>query len=177
MKGVVFTGLLEMVEKRFGYVVANNIIIKSNLPSEGIYTSVGTYDYKEMQSLVKQLSDETGISGNDLLEAFGTYYFETLASKAVGFFSVSDGLFVFLSKVESYIHPEVLKLYPDAQLPTFVIEEYSDKRVQLLYQSRRRMEYFAFGLIKGAIRYFGEAAEVRMQIKESGDTLFIISKQ
>jgi len=177
MKGVIFTGLLEMVEKRFGYVVANNIIIKSNLPSEGIYTSVGTYDYKEMQSLVKQLSVETGLSGSELLGAFGEYYFETLASKAAHLFSVSDGLFVFLSKVESYIHPEVLKLYPDAQLPTFVLEEYSEKRVHLLYQSKRRMEHFAFGLIKGAISYFGEKAEVGMQVKENGDTLFIISKQ
>lgn len=177
MKGIVFTGLLEMVEKRFGYVVANDIIVKSNLPSEGVYTSVGTYDYKEMQLLVNQLSVETGLSGNALLEAFGTYYFEKLAAKAVDFFSVSDGLFVFLSKVETYIHPEVLKLYPEAQLPTFVIEEQSENRMLMLYQSKRRMEYFAFGLLKGAISFFGEKAEVSMEGKENGDTLFLISKQ
>lgn len=177
MKGVVFTGLLEMVEKRFGYVIANNMIVKSKLPSEGVYTAVGTYDYKEMHSLVKQLSEETGLSGNDLFEAFGNYYFEKLAAKASHLFSVTDGLFVFLSQLESYIHPEVLKLYPDAQLPTFITLEHTEKRFQMQYQSQRKMEYFALGLIKGAVDYFGETATVVLDENEKKEIVFTITKQ
>ena len=48
MKGIVFTEFLEMVETKFGLETVDNIIENSDLKSEGIYTSVGTYDFNEM---------------------------------------------------------------------------------------------------------------------------------
>ena len=56
-----------MVEQEFGLEVLDQIIIESNLASGGIYTSVGTYDFIEMQSLIVKLSEKTGLSVNDLL--------------------------------------------------------------------------------------------------------------
>ena len=44
MKGVIFTEFLELVEKKFGLAMVDKIIGQSNLASEGIYTSVGTYE-------------------------------------------------------------------------------------------------------------------------------------
>ena len=58
MKGIVFTEFLEMVEQKFGLEVLDQIIIESNLASGGIYTSVGTYDFIEMQSLIVKLSEK-----------------------------------------------------------------------------------------------------------------------
>ena len=55
MKGIVFTEFLEMVEETFGLETVDTIIENSNLPSEGIYTSVGTYDFNEMVSLITAL--------------------------------------------------------------------------------------------------------------------------
>ncbi len=55
MKGIVFTEFLEMVEDKFGLETVDSIIENSNLPSEGIYTSVGTYDFNEMVSLITSL--------------------------------------------------------------------------------------------------------------------------
>ena len=52
MKGLVFTEFLEMVESKFGLEVVDNIIEHSELPSGGVYTSVGTYDFNEMLSLI-----------------------------------------------------------------------------------------------------------------------------
>lgn len=176
MKGIIFTGLLEMVEEKYGYVVANNIIVKSALPSGGIYTSVGTYDYGEMHTMLKQLAVETGLSGSELLENYGCYYFEKLAKKAIGLFTFSDGLLSFLSKIESYIHPEVLKLYPDAQLPIMSVKEHTGNSLILIYQSPRKMEFFALGLIKGAIAYFGEKAEVTMHSPSDTSIEFKIVK-
>lgn len=176
MKGIIFTGLLEMVEEKFGYVVANNIIVKSNLPSGGVYTAVGTYDFSELHAMMRQLSVETGLSGNELQENYGYYYFEKLAKKAIGLFTVSEGVLSFLSKIESYIHPEVLKLYPDAQLPTLAVQERTENTLVLNYQSPRKMEFFALGLIKGAIAYFGEKAAVTMEQQNDAGVLFKIVK-
>ena len=41
MKGIIFTEFIEMVEDKFGFEVADNIITNSNLPSGGAYTAVG----------------------------------------------------------------------------------------------------------------------------------------
>jgi hypothetical protein len=56
MKGIIFTEFLEMVERDYGFEALNGIIDKSKLESNGIYSGVGTYDFKELGQLVKQLS-------------------------------------------------------------------------------------------------------------------------
>ncbi len=45
MKGIVFTGFLELVEDKYGLEMVDEIITNSNLESKGIYTSVGTYSF------------------------------------------------------------------------------------------------------------------------------------
>ena len=49
MKGVVFTEFIEMVEDKFSADIADQIIEEADLPSGGVYTSVGTYDHAEAQ--------------------------------------------------------------------------------------------------------------------------------
>jgi len=56
----------------------DGIIEASDLPSEGIYTSVGTYEFNEMVILLHSLSERTNISIDDLLYAFGHYLFVSL---------------------------------------------------------------------------------------------------
>ena len=60
MKGIVFAEFIELVEDKFGFEIADEIIEESNLPSGGSYTSVGTYDHREMLELVTHLSEKTG---------------------------------------------------------------------------------------------------------------------
>jgi hypothetical protein len=69
-------------------------------------------------------------------------------------------LFSFLNSIDQYIHPEVLKLYPDAELPRFDAEIKSDNEMILNYMSSRKMSDLAIGLIKGAAKYFKEDVDV-----------------
>jgi|TARA_B110000908_G_scaffold27527_1_gene32300 hypothetical protein len=48
MKGIIFTEFLDLVEEKFGLGMVDKIIYQSNLASEGIYTSIGTYNFSEM---------------------------------------------------------------------------------------------------------------------------------
>tara|TARA_R110002049_G_scaffold308910_1_gene514813 strand:- start:1492 stop:1785 length:294 start_codon:yes stop_codon:yes gene_type:complete len=80
MKGIVFTEFLELVEHKFGLEVVDEIIEKSNLPSQGVYTSIGTYDFSEMLALLKHLSEKTSISIDDLLLVYSEHFFSVLAS-------------------------------------------------------------------------------------------------
>ena len=70
MKGIVFTEFLELVESKWGADMVDDLIDSNDLESGGVYTAVGTYDFKEMQALLGTLSERTGIPPADLLKEY-----------------------------------------------------------------------------------------------------------
>jgi hypothetical protein len=77
-----------------------------------------------------------------------------------------SNLFTFLDSIEKYIHPEVLKLYPEAELPTFKAEINNKAEMTLHYMSSRKLSDLAIGLIKGASKYFNETVDI-LKISEA----------
>ena len=163
MKGIVFTEFLEMVEKEFGLIVADKIVTSSDLKSGGVYTAVGTYEHAEIVQLVTQLSIETKIPINDLLLAYGQYFFKVVEDSYPDFFKGVPNAFSFLSSIENYIHVEVLKLYPDAELPHFDITQPEENTLVMIYYSERKMASFARGLINASILYFKEEIDIKVE--------------
>lgn len=161
IKGVVFTEFLDFVAERYGADTVDDIIETSQLPSGGAYTAVGTYSHAEMVTLCTTLAAHTGEPVADLVRSFGSRLSGTFAQGYPAFFSRSGNFFDFLESIESHIHVEVRKLYPDAELPTFKIEERTPTRLVMEYRSPRRMGELAEGLILGTARQFG--VEVRVQ--------------
>ncbi len=159
MKGMVFTEFLEMVESAHSYNMVDRIIEEARLPSGGAYTAVGTYDHAEMWSLVSQLSHATGTAVPDLMQAFGRHLAQRLANSHPVFFEASS-LFDFLASVDSLIHVEVRKLYPDAELPHFEVLERTPQRMQLVYRSPRHFGDLAEGLMQGAAAHYGEPVRI-----------------
>ncbi|MGZ0189714.1 MAG: heme NO-binding domain-containing protein [Alphaproteobacteria bacterium] len=160
MKGIVFTEFLEMVEDRFSPDMADQIIEQADLPSGGAYTAVGTYDHAEIVALVVQLSAETKMSLDALLYAFGEHLFTRFVAGFPHFFEEKSDAFRFLQNVDNYIHVEVKKLYPDAELPSISTEVKDDQHLTLIYKSDRGMADLAHGLIVGCINHFAEAITV-----------------
>ncbi|MEW5909415.1 MAG: heme NO-binding domain-containing protein [Thermodesulfobacteriota bacterium] len=178
MKGVVFVEFLEMVENRFSFEMSDRIIESSNLPSKGVYTSVGTYDYHEILTLVENLSQQTNIPAEDLLKEFGQYLFKRFYEMFPVFFEGVKSSFDFLSRVENYVHLEVKKLYADAELPTFECSFPEPEQLNMKYQSKRNLRYLAEGLIKACIEHYRESCNIEVKTV-SGDpltTLFLITK-
>jgi len=177
MKGVVFTELLKMVEEAHGLDMVDTIIEKSDLPSGGIYTAVGTYDHTEAVSLVVNLSEETGVAVPDLLKAFGEYLFGALARGYPTFIESADNELDFLEQVETYIHVEVRKLYPDAELPNFECSRpNSPDQLHMIYKSGRHLEDVCEGLIRGSLKQFKSEATIEREALEDGRELFIITR-
>ena len=154
MKGMVFTEFLELVERTRSPELADALIDESSLPSGGVYTSVGNYDHREMVTLVVALSRHTGQSVTEVLHWFGLNLFQSLASGFPEFFRDKIHPFEVLVGIESVIHTEVRKLYPDAELPSFVIRQPNDRTLELDYHSPRCMDDLAHGLIDGCIARF-----------------------
>lgn len=152
-----------MVEEQFGYEMVDHIIEQSKIPSGGSYTAIGTYDYHEIIQLVRQLHLKTEIPLDKLMRTFGSHLHKTFTKKHQHFFEAYSSSRDFLESVDSYIHVEVQKLYPDAELPKFETFRPDTNTLELLYVSERRMGHLALGLIEKSIEFFGENADVSMK--------------
>lgn len=156
MKGIIFTSFIEMVEERFSPDLADELISQLNLPSGGSYTTVGTYDHQEIIALVQELSSRINVPAAELVQSFGEYLFAVLADSYSHLFHPAASAFEFLQHVERYIHVEVRKMYPDAQLPSFSYEQPVPSTAVLTYSSSRPFADLAEGLIRGCFGYFNE---------------------
>lgn len=168
MKGMVFTEFLEMVENKFSPEMADRIIECAALPSRGVYTTVGTYDHTEMIELISGLSRETGIDASELVQTFGIYLFNRFHLLFPAYFENVPSSFHFLNSIEDYIHVEVRKLYPEAELPSFVCDNSQPGCLRLTYRSTRPFASLAEGLIRGCVAHYGEAADIEVEDLSSG---------
>lgn len=162
MKGIVFSEFIELVEDKFGFDIADEIIEKADLPSGGAYTQVGTYDHKELVALVVLLSEETGVAVEDLIKTFGEHLLGRFVALYPQFFEGINTSFAFLDTIENKVHVEVKKLYPEAELPTFETSFPAENTMKLVYSSKRPFSALAYGLIKGCASYYGESIRIEM---------------
>ncbi|GEM74488.1 heme NO-binding domain-containing protein [Vibrio sagamiensis] len=160
MKGVIFTEFIELVEEKFGLDVVDNMFFKAN--DEGIYTSVGSYDHKRLVQLIIQLSKLTNISTESLQETFGESLFENLINSIPSGINYQkfDSTFSLIRQVETLIHVEVKKLYPNTSPPQFYFISETASEMVFDYRSARCMSHVCFGLIKGCAKYFNETVDV-----------------
>jgi hypothetical protein len=171
MKGMVFTEFLEMVESRFSADMVDDIIEDSHLPGGGAYTAVGTYDHAELVAMVMALSRRVGQPVPDLVHGFGVHLFSRFRVTHAQFFGAATTALDFLEGIESYIHIEVRKLYPDAQLPKFECTRAADG-LTMVYRSPRHFGDLAEGLIRGAITHFGDPVNVSRHNAPDGAVVF-----
>ncbi|KQQ48241.1 hypothetical protein ASF58_02660 [Methylobacterium sp. Leaf125] len=150
MKGLVFTELFRHVEALHGANMVDDIIEAAQLPHDGGYTSIGSYPFQEAVALLVALTRATGKSLPDTLDAFGTHCFERWVNYAPHFFTQQRGLFDILEGIDDFHETEVRKLYPDAELPSFLSEQRTERQLTLGYYSCKPLSALAVGVIKGA---------------------------
>lgn len=178
MKGIVFTEFLDLVEDKFGLEIVDNIIENSDLESNGVYTSIGTYKFSEMLQLLQHLSANTNISIDDLLLVYGEHFFSVLETSYPGLIATYKDPIDMLASIENHIHIEVRKIYPDAELPTFQVLEKTENSLVMIYKSSRAMHHFGLGLMNKTFEHFNSTATIVLEkIKEDGtEVKFIINK-
>ena len=177
MKGIIFTEFLEMVERDYGFEILNDIIDNAQLESKGIYSGVGTYNHKEFENLVEALSKLTKESKSEILKKYGHYVFQTFYKNYSSFFTNINHPFELLEHVDSHINKEVKKLYPDAELPKFETTRIGSKSMQMLYRSKRRMEYLALGLMEASFEHYTTFCSIEMKEENAESVLFTIKEK
>ena len=153
MKGTVFTIFSEMVEEAFGLEMWDTLIEETQPESEGVYTSAGDYPSSEIFAYVMLLSKKTQTPVPDLLRAFGKYTLGQFSQKYPQFFEIKD-FKSFLMSIDRYVHIEVRKLYPTAELPEINYESEHENQLTIIYRSPRKLCFLAEGLLQGASDHF-----------------------
>lgn len=167
MKGVILSELVHYVELAFSPAVADAMIMKSKVASEGAYTSVGNYPHVEALALIGTLSEMTGQPVPALAEAYGYWLSTRFVELYPDMFAGYTDVRTFLNDVDTKMHREVKKLYEDANTPA-VIAEIDGEALNIAYSSHRPFADVAFGLIRGYITYFDEAMVVERDASDPG---------
>lgn len=178
MKGLIFTEFIDIYEDQFGLELINQVIEESDLPSEGVYTSTGNYDYREIIRLTTSLSKHTGMSIDEIIQNFGYVLFGRLFTLYPQLFEGISSALQFCARVDDYIHVEVRKLYPDATLPQFECIWRSPLQLEMIYRSPRCLGDLAYGLIKGCANHFQQNIEIAIEpISQDGSELkFVLTE-
>jgi hypothetical protein len=170
VKGIIFREFLELVEEKFGLETVDEIIEKSNLESEGAYTATGTYNFSEMVQLLTHLSEITSISIDDLLTTYGEHLFGIFKTKYPEMINSYKDPIELLSSIENHIHVEVIKLYPDAELPQFTTIDKTDDSLVMVYKSNRALHKLGLGLMNETFKHFQTKVNIFTEVLKPDGT-------
>ncbi|MCC4274648.1 heme NO-binding domain-containing protein [Marinomonas communis] len=179
MIGVVYTTFMDMVAERFSDEVLDEILDDPGLSTGGAFTSVGYYGHTDMIKLVVRLSQITKLPVDTLIEAFGEHLFGVLFGKYPTLAEGRSSSMELLEVVDTAIHVEVLKLYPNAELPEFRCERLEPSVLHMEYRSKRPFSRLALGLIQGCAKHYGETLEISHESfdsEEQYETHFTIKR-
>lgn len=168
MKGIVFNLLEEVVTQHQGADTWDALLENAGL--DGAYTSLGSYPDEQVFRLVAAASLRLDMPAFEVLRWFGREAMPSLASRYPGYFTPHTSTRSFILSVNAIIHPEVRKIYPGADVPTFGFFDDPDGSLLMTYRSPRRLCALAHGFIEGAARHFGEALHVdHLECMHRGD--------
>lgn len=153
MKGIVHAVFNQLVEEKFGLETWDHLLDTVKPASDGVYTSVDSYEDGELMTMVKVLSEHSGVPINDLVFTFGEYTLTQLAQLYPVFF-VDKTLKDFLLSIHDVVHVEVKKLFENSSPPDFRYEDPGPDQLVMLYQSPRKLCRLAEGLIQGSAQHF-----------------------
>jgi hypothetical protein len=158
VNGVIFNVVEEVVTDELGAGTWDTLV--DTCPVSGSYTSIGTHDDAELLALVGGITETTGLPANDAVVLAGRRGFGRLASRHSNLVDNVSGSRDLLGQLNDVIHPEVLKLYPEAAVPHFAVLSDEGNSVEVLHESEKQLCRLAEGLILGAADHFDEPVAV-----------------
>ena len=158
MKGVIFNLLERVVTDEYGVDVWDDLIDDAGVT--GAYSSLGNYDDSEIEALVAAAAAKTGQTRAQVLHWFGVRAMPLLRELYPSLFDPHGSSHDFVLSVNEMIHPEVRKLYPDAQCPFFHMRRSGEDVVTMKYESQREMIDLAHGFLDGAAEIYGDRITV-----------------
>ena len=151
MRGEILNEFLEFAAGRAGAAA---------LPPATAYDGAGRYDLAELVELVDRVAAACGKRRAVLMAQFGAHLFSYFAALYPSFVDDAGSALALLSPIETHIHGELRKLYPDADFPNLECRPIGADGLEVVYRSPRPLADLAEGLIRGCIEHFGDPIRV-----------------
>lgn len=158
MKGIIFNLAEAVVGKVYGEDAWDAILDRAGL--EGSWTSLGSYPDAELMAVVAAAAELLDAEPDDVLRSVAQGAMPLLAERYPHFFTPHSEARSFVLTLNDIIHPEVRKLYPGADVPTFTHELVGDAGLRLGYESARKLCTLAEGFVLGAAEHYGQSATI-----------------
>ena len=152
MKGIIFNLLEDVVIRNHGEDTWDELLAAAAL--DGAYTSLGSYPDEQIHGLVAAASHKLSLTPFEILRWFGQQAIPLLFERYPAFFNSHFCTRAFVLSVNNIIHPEVRKIYPGADVPTFEFRHAPDGGLLMGYLSPRRLCALAQGFIEGAATHY-----------------------
>jgi hypothetical protein len=165
MKGVIFNIVQEVIEDLYDSDTWDDLLDAADL--DGAYTALGDYADGELLAIVAAATSATGMSADEVLRVVGHHALPRLAARVPESMSDADDAFAFIRSVNDIIHPEVLKIYPQAVPPVFEFEDHPDGLL-VRYFSARNLPALAEGLLSGVSQLFDVQVRVERRAADDG---------
>jgi hypothetical protein len=158
MKGIVFNIMERAVSETRGEDAWDQLLDAAGL--QGAYTSLGNYPHADFMKLVEAAAADFDMTPRLVLRWIGRAALPEFARRYPELFSRHRDARSFVLTLNSMIHPEVRKLYPEAGVPVFDFDTSSEDVLVIGYRSRRRLCGFGEGLLDGTAAHYGERAAI-----------------
>jgi hypothetical protein len=166
MKGVLFAAVEDLVVGEYGPDTWDDLLDAAGV--DGVWTTLGTYPSEQLSALVEAAAPVLGLDVAATWRLMGRGAFGGLARRHPELVEHYGGCGPLLDDLNHIIHPEVMKLYPEARPPEFGIGHHDDGTTTLEYRSTRELGQLAVGLVLGAADHFGETVEV-LAVADTGE--------
>jgi hypothetical protein len=164
VKGIIFEVVEEVVIQKFGEDTWDELLADAGV--DGVWTTLGSYPDEQLGAIVAAAADRLGVSTPDVLRLVGRAAFSGLVAHHPELLDGHQSSRSVLMGLNAIIHPEVMKLYPDATVPWFGVTEQGEL-MEIVYRSDRSLGPLAEGLAQGAGDHFGEVVEV-LEVDDRG---------
>jgi hypothetical protein len=172
VKGVIFNVVEEVLDEAFGPDMWDQVLDRAEI--DGAYTSLGNYSGAELTRIVSAAAELANMSRDQVLIAAGRLGFKHLAARHGELLAGTSGWRDVLEQLDGIIHPEVKKIYPGANVPSFAARP-GEESLLLEYRSHRQLCRLAEGLVRGLGDWHGIELEVRhLACVHHGDDVCVI---
>lgn len=177
MHGLIHTEFASYLKQQQGIKTWQKVIEKAGL-ADRLYLQVGSYPDEEIQALVAAAAELTEQSADELLEGFGFYLVPRLIESYRSYIDPQWKTLELLLNTEQTIHRVVRLKDKFAAPPRLKFSRSGESSLLLEYDSPRKMQAVARGMIKGVADFYGEQIRItESSIPSGGIQLQVVLKK
>ena len=167
MKGTVVASWMTSGRRLFGDDVVNKAFEKYGLKPDHIFSPLQDVDDKMAVGMVEFIGQKVGKNSEQIWEIMGQENIRTFAEFYPGFFR-HENAYHFLKSMND-VHVIVMKRIKGATPPVLDMTLVDSNTAELVYRSKRQMDNYLKGLLKGVFEHFNEKVDVKLTSKNGSE--------